>query len=57
MADSTQNFGFDNDGNIVLRNRQYRRQRIKLEIDPEHLPKKKPRKKNNKRKYLNKRKK
>lgn len=57
MAESTQNFGFDNDGNIVLRNRQYRRRKIKLEIDADHLPKKKPRKKNNKRNYLNKRKK
>ncbi len=56
MADSTQNLGFDNEGNIVLRNRAYRRRKIQLEIDERMLPKK-TRKKKSKKNYLNKRKK
>ena len=56
MADNSQVFGFDNDGNIIIRNRQYRRRKIKLEIDPRNLPKK-TRKKKSKKNYLNKRKK
>ena len=56
MADNSQVFGFDNDGNIIIRNCQYRRRKIQLEIDPRNLPKK-TRKKKSKKNYLNKRKK
>lgn len=48
--------GFDNNG-VVVKNREYRRRKVQLEIDPKYLPKKKTRKKNNKKNYLNKRKK
>ena len=57
MDDKTQYLGFDSDGGIIVKNRKFRRQRIKLDIDPRNQPKKKPRKKNNKKNYLNKRKK
>lgn len=50
----TQLIGFENDGSMVIRNRAYRRKKIKLEIDPKNLPKKKPRKKKSKKNYLNK---
>ena len=57
MEQGTQNIGFDNDGNMILRNRAYRRQKIQISIDEKHLPKKSPRKKKSKKNYLNKRKK
>lgn len=44
--------GFDNEGNVILRNREYRRRKIQLEIDPKNLPKKKERKKKSKKNYL-----
>lgn len=50
-------FGFDNDGNIIVRNRDYRRRKIQLAIDAKMLPKKPKRKKKNKTNYLKKRKK
>lgn len=47
----------DNDGGIHVKNRAYRRRKIQIQIDEKHLPKPKKRKKNNKKNYLNKRKK
>lgn len=57
MDNSKQSLGFDNEGNVILRNRAYRRRKIQLEIDEKHLPKKKERKKKSKKNYLAKRKK
>lgn len=57
MDNSKQSLGFDNDGNVILRNRAYRRQKIQMPIDPKHQPKKKERKKKSKKNYLAKRKK
>lgn len=57
MDNSKQSMGFDNEGNVILRNREYRRRKIQLEIDPKNLPKKKERKKKSKKNYLAKRKK
>lgn len=53
----TQNIGFDNDGNMILKNRAYRRQKIQIKIDDKHLPKKPAKKKKSKKNYLKKRKK
>lgn len=47
----------DNDGAIHVKNRAYRRRKIQITIDEKNLPKPKKRKKNNKKNYLNKRKK
>lgn len=55
MEENTQAIGFENDGTMVIRNREYRRRKIKMAIDPKNLPKPKPRKKNNKKNYLKKR--
>ncbi len=55
--EQTQTMGFDNDGNVIIKNRAYRRRKIQLEIDPKNLPKKKERKKKSKKNYLAKRKK
>lgn len=52
-----QSMGFDNDGNIVVRTRAYRRRKVQVEIEPQYLPKKKKRAKKSKKNYLNKRKK
>lgn len=55
--DNRQSMGFDNDGNVIVRNRQYRRQKVQVPVDPQYLPKKKARKKKSKKNYLAKRKK
>ena len=55
--DNTQQIGFDNDGKMVVRNRQYRCRKIQMPIDEKNMPKKSPRKKKSKKNYLNKRKK
>lgn len=55
--DNTQQIGFDNEGKMVVRNRQYRRRKVQMPVDPKNLPKKTPRKKKSKKNYLNKRKK
>lgn len=49
--------GFDNEGNMVVRNRDYRRRKIQVPIDKIMQPKKAKRKKKNKKNYLNKRRK
>lgn len=49
--------GFDNEGGIIVNNRQYRRRKVQIEVTDENLPKKSKRKKIAKKNYLNKRKK
>lgn len=56
QAKNMQNIGFDNDGNLIVRNRQYRRKKIKIEVQPNNLPNK-TRVKKSKKNYLKKRKK
>lgn len=41
---STASIGFDNDGNMVVLNRQYRRRKIQIEISADNKPKKNKRK-------------
>lgn len=49
--------GFDNEGGIIVNNRQYRRRKVQIEVTDDNLPKKSKRKKIAKKNYLNKRKK
>jgi len=49
--------GFDNEGGIIVNNRQYRRRKVQIEATDDNLPKKSKRKKIAKKNYLNKRKK
>ena len=53
--ENEQKMGFDNDGNIIIKNRAYRRRKIQLEISPRNQKKKVPRKKKSKKNYLKKR--
>lgn len=50
--DNSEQIGFDNDGNVVIKNRAYRRRKIQIKVETKNLPKKKKRKKNKKKNYL-----